>query len=259
MNVDQNSGYGPTMVVTANRCPVEGEGGSTAGSDAHQDARISETEQLKAFVLSLGIDLVGIADLEALAGMPAGIDLGAAGFLREYRYAVVLGAQLYKFGRRASGSEVSLLMEKAALDVMSYLEERGYPALIIHTEDEFDPIRRMGLLSLKVLAKGAGLGWQGRSLLIISPEYGPIHRWIAVLTGMELQADRPVPNQCGRCSLCIDRCPTEALRLVPFDDHPQQREDVLDIQACMGDDGCKVCLVVCPWGKGQRTAQGVPR
>lgn len=224
-------------------------------TNAHQYARIKETEQLKAFVKSQGIDLVGIASLEMLEGMPVGINSGAAAFLQQYRHAVVLGAQLYKFGKRASGSEVSLLMEKAALDVMGYLEERGYPALIVHTEDEFDPIRRMGLLSLKVLAKGAGLGWQGRSLLIISPEYGPIHRWIAVLTNMDLQADRPIPNQCGDCSLCIDRCPKDALTLVPFDDHPQHREDVLDIQACLGDDGCKVCLVVCPWGK-QRSVTG---
>jgi epoxyqueuosine reductase len=215
----------------------------------HLGQHTTETECLKTFVRSLGIDLVGIANLGSLEGMPIGIRPGSTGFLENYRYAVVLGAQLNKLGKRASGSEVSLLMEKAALDVMGYLEARGYPALVIHTEDEFDPIRRMGLLSLKVLAKGAGLGWQGRSLLVISPEYGPVHRWIAVLTHMDLQADEPIPNQCGDCSLCIDKCPKGALTLVPFDDHPERREDVLDIQACLGDEGCKVCLAVCPWAK----------
>jgi epoxyqueuosine reductase len=153
----------------------------------HLGQQTTETERLKTFVRSLGIDLVGIANLESLEETPIGIEPGSTGFLENYRYAVVLGAQLNKLGKRASGSEVSLLMEKAALDVMGYLEARGYPALAIHTEDEFDPIRRMGLLSLKVLAKGAGLGWQGRSLLIISPEYGPVHRWIAVLTNMDLK------------------------------------------------------------------------
>jgi epoxyqueuosine reductase len=215
---------------------------------------VDETQNLKSFVCSLGIDLVGVADLRRLEGMPLGIPSASAGFVRSYRYAVVLGAQLNKLGRAASGSEASLLMEKAALDVMAYLEERGEPALIIHTEDEFDPVRRMGLLSLKVLAKGAGLGWQGRSLLIVSPEYGPIHRWIAVLTNMELQADEPVPNQCGECSLCIAKCPRGALTLVSFDDHPERREDVLDIQACLGDEGCMVCLVVCPWTKAENTS-----
>jgi epoxyqueuosine reductase len=228
-----------------------------ADNTYHLDEQTTETESLKTFVRSLGIDLVGVANLGSLEGMPIGIEPGSAGFLENYCYAVVLGTQLYKLGKSASGSEVSLLMEKAALDVMGYLEARGYPALIIHTEDEFDPIRRMGLLSLKVLAKGAGLGWQGRSLLIINPEYGPVHRWIALLTNMDLQADEPIPNQCGDCSLCIDKCPKGALTLVPFDDRPDRREDVLHIQACLGDEGCKVCLVVCPWAKADISARGV--
>lgn len=210
-----------------------------------------ETQNLKTFVRGQGIDLVGIADLYRLEGMPIGIPAVSAGFLNNFRYAVVLGAQLNKLGEKATGSDVSLLMEKTAIDVLSYLEERDYPGLIVHTEDEFDPIQRMGLLSLKVLAKAAGLGWQGHSLLIINPKYGPVHRWIAVLTGMDLQADKPISNRCGDCSLCVDKCPTGALTLMPFVDHPEKREDILNIQACLGDEGCKVCLVTCPWAKAE--------
>jgi len=58
---------------------------------------------------------------------------------------------------------------KSGIDVFTYLEEKRYPGLIIHTEDKFDPHHRMGLLSVKGLPKVARLGWQGRSLLIISP------------------------------------------------------------------------------------------
>lgn len=207
------------------------------------------TQNLKSFVHSLGIDLTGVADLRKLEGMPIGIPAASDGFLNNFHYAIVLGAQLNKLGKKATGSDVSHLMEKVAIDVLAYLEEKGFPGLIIHTEDEFDPRQRIGLLSLKVLAKAAGLGWQGRSLLIIDPEYGPVHRWIAILTDMNLQADEPVPNQCGDCSLCIDKCPRSALTLAPFDDHPENREDVLDIQACLGDKGCKICLITCPWVK----------
>lgn len=207
------------------------------------------TKKLKSFARDLGIALVGIADLRRLEGMPVGIAGNAGGFLAKYRYAVVLGAQLGKLGMDTPGSEVNLDLEKAALALTSYLEKKGERTLTIHPDDEFDPVNRLGLLSLKVLAKGAGLGWQGRSLLIVSPEYGPIHRWIAVLTNTDLRADEPVANQCGDCTLCIDKCPQGALRLVPFADHPERREDVLDIQACKGDDSCRVCLVVCPWAK----------
>ncbi|MCJ7524551.1 MAG: hypothetical protein MUP71_04915 [Candidatus Aminicenantes bacterium] len=34
----------------------------------------------------------------------------------------------------------------------------------------------------------------------------------------------------GDCKLCVDQCPYGALRLVSFADHPERREDVLDVK-----------------------------
>jgi epoxyqueuosine reductase len=211
--------------------------------------RTIETANLISMIKNFGLDLVGIADLSLLEGIPTGIASGNTEFLNRYKYAIVMGMQVGKLGKKATGIEVDLVLEKNALETTAYLEKNGFNSLIIHTEDEIDPVNRMGLLSLKVLAKGAGLGWQGRSLLIISPEFGPIHRWIAVLTNMDLIADRSLANLCGDCSLCVDKCPFGALKLAVFDDHPDHREDVLDITICKGDAGCNVCLMVCPWIK----------
>jgi len=204
-------------------------------------------KDLQEFVKNLGVDLWGVADVDTLRGMPAGIPAAGMSFLNDYKSAVVLGAQQGKLGKDATGNDVSFFLERAALEIAGLLERAGYGALIIHTEDEFDPRRRMGLLSLKVLAKAAGLGWQGRSLLIVSPEYGPLHRLIAILTNKPLEPDEPVPNQCGDCTLCVDACPEDSLTLQNFDDHPENREDVLDTSTCLGDDSCMVCLSVCPW------------
>ncbi len=212
--------------------------------------RVTETDDLRSFVRNLGIDLVGIANLKLLKAMPFGIAFDSESFLKNYPYAIVMGAQLGKLGQKASGKEMSLFLERAALEVVSFLEKRECRGLTVHTEDEFDPINRVGLLSLKVLAKGAGLGWQGRSLVVVSPKYGPIHRLIAVLTSMDLQADVPVPNQCDECSICVKKCPTGALTLMAFEDHPERREDVLDLRTCLGDHGCDVCLVTCPLVRG---------
>jgi epoxyqueuosine reductase len=206
-----------------------------------------EADELKSFVKGLGVDLVGIAELYSLKDMPLGIPSDAATFLSHYHSAIVMGAQPGKLGKSASGTDVSLFLESAALAVVDRLERKGRHSLTVHTEDEFDPVKRMGLMSLKVLAKAAGLGFQGRSLLIVSQRYGPIHRWIGVLTDMELRGSTAIPNQCGDCTLCVEECPAGALNLVEFDDHPACREDVLDIGLCKGDDGCTECLTVCPW------------
>jgi len=203
------------------------------------------TEHIKLFINGLRIDLVGIADLQGLKTIPMG--LLSKDFVKKYHYAIVMGVQLGKLGHETPGIEASIYLEKVALQVMGYLEDKKQHSLIIHTEDEFDPINRIGLISLKVLAKAAGLGWQGRSLLIISPDYGPIHRLIAILTDTHLQPEKPIANKCGNCSICIHECPTNALKLVRFEDHPKNREHVLNLHACLGDKGCKVCLITCPW------------
>lgn len=206
-----------------------------------------EMEALRKLAKDLGVDLFGVVDLQRLRGIPFGAGGDPLGLADRFHCAIVLGAQLHKLGKDAAGSDVDLFLEKAALRISGRLEEKRDIALIVHPEDEIDSARRLGMMSLKLLAKEAGLGWQGRSLLVVSPEFGPVHRWIALLTNLELEPGAPMENRCHDCSLCIDSCPHQALKLVPFADHPERREDVLDIQACRGDDGCRVCLEACPW------------
>ena len=205
------------------------------------------TTELNSFIAGLGVDMHAIADLRQLALKGGDMEFNAIDFWGKYLYAVILGVQLGKLGKDVTGVMADLFLERAALEVLNYLERKGYPCLIIHPEDEFDPVNRFGLVSLKVLAKEAGLGWQGRSLLIISPQYGPIYRLIAVATNLPLDPGHRMAGRCGKCTLCIKKCPAGALTLQYFDDRPVRREDVLDITKCKGDDGCLVCLEVCPW------------
>jgi epoxyqueuosine reductase QueG len=214
------------------------------------DGKFENTRKIKKLIRIHQIDLAGISDMTALDNIRSGISMRTAELLQNYPFAIVLGAQYGKLGKNGTGEETSLFLEKIAHSITSYIiSKEKYAALTVHTDDEFDPIRRIGLLSLKMLAKSAGLGWQGRSLLIVSPEYGPIHRLIAVLTNMPLIADTSLPNQCGDCSRCIDQCPQKSLSLVKFQDHPESREEVLNMDSCLGDYSCTVCIRVCPWLK----------
>jgi epoxyqueuosine reductase len=209
---------------------------------------IDSTNKLKSFIRNLGIDLVGVASLSGMDNMPVGLDINLSDFFKKYPYAIFIGAQYGKISRNtSSGTDTAIYLEKTAYDIMEYLEKKHYQSLVIHTEDEYDPDNRRGLLSLKVLAKQAGLGWQGRSLLIISPIYGPIHRLIAILTNMPLTSDEPLKNKCKDCVTCIDKCPKKSLTFCQFDDHPDSREEVLDVQTCLGDNGCMVCILKCPY------------
>jgi len=214
-----------------------------------EQQKIIETENLRKHIKQLEIDIYGFADMHLLKEMKTGLPTDLKKFIEMFPYAIVLGAQYGKLGKKASGNRTALFLEEAAFSIMEYLENKDYKQLIIHTEDEFDPINRLGFISLKILAKTAGLGWQGRSLLIISPGYGPLHRIIAILTDMPLQVNQAIKNECGKCRKCIEACPQNALTLVTFDDHPSFREDVLDIKTCLGDNGCLACILSCPWLK----------
>ena len=210
---------------------------------------INSTKKLKLFIHNLGIDIVGVASLSGMHNTPVGLNINLSDLFKKYPFAIVIGAQYGKISKSASGDETAIYLEKIAYDIMGYLETKHYQYLVIHPEDEYDPDNRMGLLSLKVLAKQASLGWQGRSLLIISPIYGPIHRLIAILTNMPLNPDEPIQNKCGDCVVCIDKCPKKSLTFCQFDDHPKSREEILDIQTCLGDNGCMVCILKCPYLK----------
>jgi epoxyqueuosine reductase QueG len=209
--------------------------------------KVVSTQNIKSFIYNLGIDLIEIVDLSQVGDIPVGLHIDLTEFFKKYPFALVIGAQYGKISKSASGDETALFLEKIAYDVIGYLEDKKHQYLIIHPEDEYDPDNRMGLLSLKLLAKQAGIGWQGRSLLIVSPKYGPIHRLIAILTNLSLIPDVPIKNSCGDCMVCIEKCPKKSLTFCQFDDHPKSREDILDIETCLGDNGCMVCILKCPY------------
>ena len=205
------------------------------------------TESIKSFIKKLGVDIVGIADMSKLVNMQAGLKINLPELFARYPFAIVIGAQYGKVSKRTSGEETQLYLQKIAFDVMGYLGKMKMRYLVIHPGDEYDPENRMGLLSLKILAKEAGIGWQGRSLLIVSPKYGPIHRLIAILTNIKLEPDKPIKNRCNDCTVCVDKCPMKSLTLCQFENHPKSRRDVLDIKSCLGDNGCMVCILKCPY------------
>ena len=77
--------------------------------------------------------------------------------------------------------------------------------IISYTTDEKAII---GQISHRAVAHQAGLGWIGRNLLLVTPEFGPRIRLITVITYAELdQGPVPLPNRCGTCPACIDSCP----------------------------------------------------
>jgi len=79
-------------------------------------------------------------------------------------------------------------LNDVASRVASALQRDGYAAYPIPASDGYDRDRNCAAFSHKLAAHLAGLGWIGKSCLLVTPQVGPRVRWISVLT------DAPLPG-----------------------------------------------------------------
>ena len=118
-----------------------------------------------------------------------------------------------------------------------------------------------GPLLEKPIAAAAGLGWQGKSTILIEPGRGTWSFLANIVTTLELPTgDEPVKDRCGSCTRCIDICPTRAIT-APYQLDASRCISYLTIEhkgaipeefrKAIGDRlyGCDECLDVCPWNK----------
>ena len=118
-----------------------------------------------------------------------------------------------------------------------------------------------GALADRAVAERAGIGWSGKNCSIITPEWGS---WVylgEMITNIPFPPDKPVTDQCGDCTLCIDACPTGALvgpgelnakRCISFVTQTKGFvEDELKRKIGNRLYGCDTCQIVCPKNKGK--------
>ncbi len=115
----------------------------------------------------------------------------------------------------------------------------------------------------RAVAARSGLGWYGKHSCIIVPGHGS---WVLLgelVLDIPLTPDRPLDQNCGRCRICLDQCPTGAI-VDAYTVHAPSCISYLtieergwiprDLRPKMGDwvYGCDVCQNVCPYTRAAR-------
>ncbi|MDQ8182976.1 QueG-associated DUF1730 domain-containing protein [Pelagicoccus sp. SDUM812005] len=128
-------------------------------------------------------------------------------------------------------------------------------------------------------AAAAGMGWQGKNGMLISKEHGNWLLLATVFVPLEIEVDEPLKkNQavraggagqeksnhlgllCGKCTRCMDACPTGAIvepgildtrKCISYQTIENRGPIPVELRAKFGGRvyGCDICLDACPWNR----------
>jgi len=142
----------------------------------------------------------------------------------------------------------------------------AYPIKATVEDSELDDTYKKTLrysFSHKLVATRSGIGWIGKTDLLVTSRFGPRVRLASILMTANI-SDSGVPineSQCGSCNICVNNCPAKAAtgqlwttsidRDVFFDPF-KCREYCRQISAERIKKEislCGICISVCPKGK----------
>lgn len=109
-------------------------------------------------------------------------------------------------------------------------------------------------------AKHSGLGWIGKNSLLISKQRGSYFFLAELIIDLPLLPDAPIQDFCGRCTRCLDACPTDAIT-EPYvvDGSKCISYFTIELKEAIPEEmrgkfenwmfGCDICQQVCPWNR----------
>jgi epoxyqueuosine reductase len=218
-------------------------------------------ERIMTLLTEQGSDLVGFADVSDLSADMTGCFPAAVSIAVRLDPSVVSEIsngptqRYYKEYKRVN--ELLGMLCRQIADLLTTCSRQA--KAIEATTANFD-IRTLSMpVQHKTIATRAGLGWIGKSALLVTEEYGPAVRLGSILTDAEFETGKPiVTSRCGDCHRCVDQCPAGAIVGSNWS-LGAMRESIYDAFTCrdtamnlskhQGIDStiCGICINACPW------------
>lgn len=247
--------------------------------------------QLKGWGKEMGFDGVAIADIDLSAAEPGLTAWLAAGFHGEMDYMARHGLKRARPAELVPGTlrVISVRMNYCpdAAEALAVLDDasRAYVSRYALGRDYHKLMRtRLQKLAERLaavvphgfrvfvdsapvleveLAKQSGLGWRGKHSLLLDRNAGSYFFLGEIFTDLPLPTDERLQDHCGRCTACLDACPTGAI-VAPYRVDARRCISYLTIELkgsipeplrpMIGNRiyGCDDCQLVCPWNRFAR-------
>lgn len=235
---------------------------------------MSLENQIRAMAVEHGWDYCGFADLTGYHSYMEGF---CGEFIRQFPRAVSLVIRLSDAVVDAiAGQEqdkilsfhnycyyaLDYLQNTGTVKITRHIERSGWRAFPVPASYGVYQDRLAGLVSHKLVARAAGLGWIGKNGLFLTPHDGPRVRLATVLTDAPLITGKVMESHCHGCQICTQACPAGAIYGHEFNDNepdsyrinPKKCYDFMEnrkkdwgiqIERCV----CGLCVALCPYGK----------
>lgn len=176
-------------------------------------------DQIKQKSIELGADLFGVTETAKLEKY---IDKGIRETANGLPFTISLAIRLQRavFDNLKDGPDAmyknhyrtaNFRLDQIAFGVGRFIQQSGFEALPIPASVITDWRNQRAHLSHRHAAMEAGIGYLGRSGLLVHPKYGSAIRLVCILTDMPLRSDTPIDVDCGDCFECVAACPVGAI------------------------------------------------
>lgn len=100
------------------------------------------------------------------------------------------------------------MLKEISREIAQKFNGIAFPPTTETSAESFDSVIEFypHTISHRVVAERAGIGWRGKSELIVTETHGPAVRFTSILINMPLNQNKIIANRCGECIACLDVC-----------------------------------------------------